>query len=159
MVRLNAQGVSQREIAETLKVGRGTVKRLLESAPSLPTPETATRETPGAFIAIPPELLAVGVPIRTARDLLAATDAKRKMLRLAEESGQVYDRSIVVQLCSAVSEWTIDAYGPKYWRMLESQGLDYEAARQYGIEQERALTKTINAFAFRTGINLEANNA
>ena len=76
-----------------------------------------------------------------------------------KENGRVFDRSVVVQLCTAMSEWTIDAYGPKYWRMLESQGLNYEAARQYGIEQEQALTKAINAFAFRTGINLEANNA
>ena len=84
VARLNRQGVSQREISETLKLGRATVKRLLEAAPSLPTPETPTRETPGAVMDIPPELLALGVPIRTARDLLAATDAKRKMLRLAE---------------------------------------------------------------------------
>ena len=158
VIALDRQGVSHREIAETLKLGRATVKRLLEAS----TPETAARETPGAartVAAIPPELLALGVPIRSARDLLALVEYRRKALRLAEESGRVMDMVVVQEILATISEWHIDAYGPKYWRLLESQGLDYETVRRYAIDQEKALTTTINAFAFRTGINLEANNA
>ena len=150
VIALDRQGVSHREIAERLGLSRGTIKRMIEA--SAPTPETAARETPGAVMDIPPELLALGVPIRTARDLLAATDAKRKMLRLAEESGRVMDMVVVQEILATISEWHIDAYGPKYWRLLESQGLDYETVRRYAIDQEKALTTAVNAFVTRVGI-------
>lgn len=146
VIALDRQGVSHREIAETLKLGRATVKRLLEAS----TPETAARETPRA--AIPPELMAAGVPIRSARDLLALVEYRRKALRLAEESGRVMDMAVVQEILATISEWHIDAYGPKYWRLLESQGLDYETVRQHAIDQEKALTTAVNAFVTRVGI-------
>ena len=103
---LASSGYSHREICfELTQIDRGTVTRMVKQTPP-PGAATAvldrqpvnasahdghTAPAPVGDMSV----MGCEVPIRNARDLLAVVDAKRKSLRLAEESGQVINVAVI----------------------------------------------------------------
>ena len=153
---LASNGYSHREIAELTQVDRGTVTRMVKQSPppgaatavldhqpihtSAQDGHTAPAPAPVGDMSV----MGCEVPIRNARDLLAVVDAKRKSLRLAEESGQVINVAVIRAAMMDVINSNFESYGPKFWRWCQERGMAYEVIRDYCVKEESGLIAVVN---------------
>ena len=153
VLSLAANGYSGREIAELCGLSRGTVARLLRSGAATAQDGPILQDAaPAAPVVDAMTALGHQVPVKNARDLLAMVSAQRQSLKLAEENGQVVSLPVIRAGMMEIINVNYESFGPKFWRWCHERGMDYEAIRDYAIQEESALVAVINKLLQSVGI-------